>query len=218
LPLLSLLRRLVGDSRTISDVARARRLIVGLGNPGPEYASTRHNVGFMVAERVAERARLKFGPDFGRARLAEGSWRGVPFAVAMPQTYMNVSGESVVALRRRYGLNASDILVVVDDIALDPGMIRIRPGGSDGGHNGLADITDRLGTDQFPRLRIGIGRDFPKGRQSDYVLKPFSPEQWAAVEPALPAAVDAALTFIAEGVSTAMNRYNSYRPPAPEAA
>jgi PTH1 family peptidyl-tRNA hydrolase len=199
-------------------VARARRLIVGLGNPGPEYALTRHNVGFMVGERVAERARLKFGPNFGRARLAEGSWRGVPFALAMPQTYMNVSGESVVALRRRYGVTASDILVVVDDIALDPGVLRLRPGGSDGGHNGLADITERLGTDQFPRLRIGIGKDFSRGRQSDYVLQPFTPDQWAAVEPALPVAADAALTFIAEGINTAMNRYNSYRPPASAAA
>ena len=144
--------------------------------------------------------------------------RGVPFAVAMPQTYMNVSGESVVAMRRRYGLTASDILVVVDDIALEPGTIRIRPGGSDGGHNGLADITDRLGTDQFPRLRVGIGKDFPRGRQSDYVLKPFSEEQLPLVEAALPAAADAALTFVADGINTAMNRYNSYRPPAPEAA
>jgi PTH1 family peptidyl-tRNA hydrolase len=213
---LPLLRRLFG--RPDRDVARARRIIVGLGNPGPDYAGTRHNVGFMVAERVVERARLKYGPDYGRARLAEGSWRGVPFAVAMPQTYMNVSGESVVAMRRRYGLTASDILVVVDDIALEPGTIRIRPGGSDGGHNGLADITDRLGTDQFPRLRVGIGKDFPRGRQSDYVLKPFSAEQVPLIEAALPAAADAALTFIADGVNTAMNRYNSFRPPSAEPA
>jgi PTH1 family peptidyl-tRNA hydrolase len=213
---LALLRRLLG--RPDRDVARARRIIVGLGNPGADYAGTRHNVGFMVAERVVERARLKYGPDYGRARLAEGSWRGVPFAVAMPQTYMNVSGESVVAMRRRYGLTASDILVVVDDIALEPGTIRIRPGGSDGGHNGLADVTERLGTDQFPRLRIGIGKDFPRGRQSDYVLQPFSPEQLPLVEASLPAAADAALTFIADGVNTAMNRYNSFRPPSAEPA
>ncbi len=197
---------------------RARRLIVGLGNPGPDYARTRHNVGFWVAERAIERSRLKLGPDYGRARLAEGSWRGVPFAVAMPQTFMNVSGESVVAMRRRYGLTASDILVIVDDIALDPGAIRIRPSGSDGGHNGLADIIDRLGTDQFPRLRIGVGKDFPRGRQSDYVLQPFTPEQLTLVEAAVPVAADAALTFIADGLNTAMNRFNSYRPPAPETA
>ena len=197
---------------------RARRIIVGLGNPGAEYARTRHNVGFWVAEQVVERARMKFGPDYGRARLAEGSWRGVPFAVGMPQTYMNVSGESVVALRRRYGVTESDILVLVDDIALDPGVIRIRPAGSDGGHNGLADITERLGTDQFPRLRIGVGKDFPRGRQSDYVLQPFTPEQLALVEAALPVAADAALTFIAEGLNTAMNRFNSFRPPTTETA
>jgi len=214
----SLLRRLTGRPANPGDVARARRIIVGLGNPGADYARTRHNAGFLVAEAVVERARLKYGPDFGRARLAEGSWRGVPFAVAMPQTYMNVSGESVVAMRRRYGLTAADILVVVDDIALDPGVLRIRPGGSDGGHNGLADITERLGTADFPRLRIGVGRDFPRGRQSDYVLQPFTPEQLAVVEAALPLAADAALTFIADGINTAMNRFNRARPdtPAPD--
>ncbi|HLA64934.1 MAG TPA: aminoacyl-tRNA hydrolase, partial [Rhodothermales bacterium] len=178
-------------------VARARRIIVGLGNPGRDYADTRHNVGFWVAERAAERARAPFGPDFGRAKLAEGSWRGVPFAVGLPQTYMNRSGESAVALLRRYGLEAGDILVVVDDLALDPGVLRLRPSGSDGGHHGLSDIADALDTDQFPRLRVGIGKDFPRGRQADYVLQPFTAEQRLLIDAALPTAADAALTFIA---------------------
>lgn len=196
-------------------VARARRIILGLGNPGPEYAATRHNVGFWVAECAAERARASFGSTFGRAKLAEGAWRGVPFAVGLPQTYMNRSGESAVALLRRYGLEAADLLVVVDDLALDPGVLRLRPSGSDGGHNGLADIADALDTDQFPRLRVGIGRDFPRGRQADYVLQPFTADQRTLIDTALPTAADAALTFIAEGVNTAMNRYNNWRPPAP---
>ena len=199
------------------DVARASRIIVGLGNPGPDYAETRHNVGFRVAERAAERARARFGPDYGRARLAEGAWRGVPFAVGLPQTYMNRSGESVAALLRRYGLTADDVLVVVDDLALDPGVLRLRPGGGDGGHNGLADISERLGTDRYPRLRVGIGKDFPRGGQSEYVLQPFTPEQRALVEVALPTAADAALAFVADGLDAAMNRYNGYKPALPEA-
>jgi PTH1 family peptidyl-tRNA hydrolase len=214
---MSFLRRLFGRPEPEPAVARARRLVVGLGNPGPDYAETRHNVGFWVGERVAERARLTFGPDYGRARLAEGSWRGVPFAVGLPQTYMNRSGESVVGLRRRYGLTAADILVVVDDIALDPGVLRLRPGGSDGGHNGLADVAERLGTDQFPRLRVGIGKDFPRGRQADYVLEPFAPEQRALVDAALPTAADAALAFVSDGLNVAMNRFNNFRPTLPEA-
>jgi PTH1 family peptidyl-tRNA hydrolase len=197
------------------DMARARRLVVGLGNPGPDYADTRHNVGFRVAERAAERAGAPFGAPYGRARLAEGAWRGVPFAVALPQTYMNRSGESVVALLRRYGLTAADLLVVVDDLALDPGVLRLRPGGSAGGHNGLSDITDRLGTDAFPRLRVGIGKDFPRGGQVAYVLAPFAPEQLALVEAALPAAAEAALAFVADGLDAAMNRYNGFRPAPP---
>ncbi len=193
-------------------VARARRIIVGLGNPGADYADTRHNVGFWVAERAATQARSAFGSTDGRARLAEGTWRGVPFAVGLPQTYMNRSGESVGALVRRYGLTPADVLVVVDDLALEPGVLRLRPGGSDGGHNGLADITDVLDTDQYPRLRVGIGRDFPRGRQADYVLQPFTTEQRALVDAALPTAAEAALTFVADGLNTAMNRYNGFKP------
>ena len=197
-------------------MATPNRLIVGLGNPGPKYAGTRHNVGFEVAEAAARRARVALGPFRARTVGGEGSFRARRFAVAMPQGYMNLSGEAVLGLVRYYGLAPADVLVVVDDLALDPGVLRLRASGSDGGHNGLADIQDRLGTDAFPRLRVGIGRDFARGRQADYVLDPFNPAQRVAIDAALPVAADAALTFVTDGLGVAMNRYNGWKPPAEE--
>ena len=199
-------------------MATFKRLIVGLGNPGPTYAATRHNVGFEVVERVAARTRLALAPERARSIGGWGSWRARPFGVAMPQTYMNLSGEAVLGLARAHGLRPEDILVVVDDLALDVGAIRVRPGGSAGGHNGLISIEAALGTDAYPRLRIGIGRDFPRGRQADYVLQHFTPEQRVLIDEALPVAAEAALAWVAEGVQTAMNRYNRYRPTGPEQA
>lgn len=196
--------------------ARVQRLIVGLGNPGPAYAGTRHNIGFEVVEHMAARTRTGLGPGRARAIGGVGSWRARTFALAMPQTFMNLSGEAVLGLMRAYALQPEDILVVVDDIALDAGMLRTRPGGSAGGHNGLQHIADLLGTDAYPRLRFGVGRDFPRGRQAQYVLEPFTPAQRALVDEALPVAVEAALTFITDGVQTVMNRYNAFRPQGPE--
>ncbi len=199
-------------------MASAKRLIVGLGNPGPAYAATRHNVGFEVAERIAARTRIALGPERARTVGGWGSWRARPFGIALPQTYMNLSGEAVRGLVRAHGLRPEDVLVVVDDIALDVGVLRARPGGSAGGHNGLASIEEALGTDAYPRLRVGVGRDFARGRQADYVLAPFTPEQRALIDEALPVAADAALVWVAEGIGAVMNRFNRYRPagPAPE--
>ncbi|GIV59874.1 aminoacyl-tRNA hydrolase [Rhodocaloribacter litoris] len=187
---------------------RTRRLIIGLGNPGEAYAGTRHNVGFMVADAVAEKTGLRLEPARGNVLLGWGSWRGCPFGVAKPMTYMNLSGQAVQALVRRFGLDPGDLLVVYDDLNLPPGKLRLRPGGSAGGHNGVQDIIDRLGTDAFPRLRLGIGHDFPRGGQVDYVLAPFDPEQQRLIEEVLPVACDAALTFVTDGLTTAMNRFN----------
>lgn len=199
-------------------MARARRLIVGLGNPGVPYVGTRHNVGFEVVEAVAARARITLAPERARTIGGWGSWRARAFGVAMPQTYMNLSGEAVLGLVRAHALAPEDVLVVVDDIALDVGALRARPGGSAGGHNGLQSIADLLGTDQYPRLRIGVGRDFPRGRQADYVLQPFTDEQRVLIDEALPVAAEAALTFVADGIQTVMNRYNRFRPEGPERA
>lgn len=193
-------------------MARAKRLIVGLGNPGPEYDGTRHNVGFDVARAVAARTRIGLEPLPGNSMGGWGSWRARPFGVALPMTYMNLSGEAVKALVRAHSLEPADVLVVVDDLALDAGVLRLRKGGSDGGHNGLKSIQALLKTDQFPRLRVGIGRDFPRGRQADYVLEAFTPEQQHLVDQAIPVAVRQALTWVVDGVQTAMTRFNKWRP------
>ncbi len=187
---------------------RAKRLIVGLGNPGREYEGTRHNVGFDVADAVAVRAKVSLQHEKGNVFVGWGSFRGYPFGVAKPQTFMNLSGAAVRNLVGRYGLNPTDLLIVYDDINLEPGQLRLRPQGSAGGHNGMQDVIDALGTDNVPRLRFGVGSDFSRGQQVDYVLAPFSDEQQPLVEEALVRARDAAFTFVREGIVPAMNRFN----------
>lgn len=200
-----LFRRPAPDDR----MPKARRLIIGLGNPGPEYEDTRHNAGFLVADAVAAKAGLTFAPGRGPFVVAEGSWRATPLAVAKTAAlYMNQSGTAVRKLVARYGLAPDDLLIAYDDIALEPGQIRLRAGGSAGGHNGVQNVIDQLGTAAFPRLRIGIGSSFPRGQQVDYVLGPFSDEQKPLLAQAVAEAAEAALTFSREGLNTAMNRYN----------
>jgi len=182
-------------------------LIVGLGNPGPEYEDTRHNVGFMVVEGLAERLRLSLTRE-RRALAGWGSYKGRRVGLAKPQTYVNRSGDAVRPLMEHHDVVPSELLVVVDDLHLDTGRLRLRPGGSSGGHNGLAHITERLGTSAFPRLRIGIGDDYARGEQADYVLSPFTAQQQPLIEEALIDAANAVLTFVREDVETAMNRYN----------
>lgn len=140
--------------------------------------------------------------------VGEGRWRSRAFVVAKPLTFMNRSGESVRALIRRYRAESADLLVVVDDLNLPLGAIRLRRGGGAGGHNGLEDITDTLGTADFPRLRIGVGNDFAVGRQSDYVLSPFDGDEEEVVAGVVAEAAEAALCFVSDGLQTAMNRFN----------
>ncbi|MCC7146628.1 MAG: aminoacyl-tRNA hydrolase [Phycisphaeraceae bacterium] len=190
-------------------------LIVGLGNPGPEYAGTRHNAGFMVLDRLArrhgltaQRPKLKF-----HAAMLEGLVAGQRCVLLEPQTYMNRSGLAVQEAAAFYKLDLRELLVVVDDVALPVGKIRLRPGGSSGGHNGLADIERLLGTIEYPRLRIGID---PPGRvpQADYVLGRFGSEQLALLEPALERACDAIETWLTVGIDAAMTRHNGEDRPA----
>lgn len=190
-------------------MAGSKRLLIGLGNPGATYAATRHNVGFAVVDALAERARTVFKND-GRAEalLAEARLRGRPVVLVKPQTYMNRSGLTVKHLMRRYGFGPEEILVVVDDINLALGTIRLREQGSAGGHNGVQDIIDRLGTDAFPRLRLGVGSDFDRGGQVDYVLSGFTAEEQPVVDDAVKRARDAAVTFVTDGLVMAMNRFN----------
>lgn len=189
-------------------MASSKRLIIGLGNPGPDYEHTRHNIGFVVADAVAEVARISFSHERGNVLEGWGRVRGRPVGVAKPLTYMNRSGGAVKTLMGRHRLDLADILVVYDDLNLPTGTVRLRPGGSAGGHNGLQDIIDQLGSNAFPRLRVGIGDDFARGKQVDYVLSPFANEEKAIVDEAVQEARDAAITFVCDGLHVAMNRFN----------
>lgn len=189
-------------------MAGNKRLIVGLGNPGIEYEQTRHNVGFWVVDALAEKARAELEPDRGPAEAGCGRLRSRPVCFVKPMAYMNRSGGPVRHHMVRHGVSVQDILVVVDDINLDPGVIRLRQKGSAGGHNGVQDIVDVLKSENFPRLRIGIGRNFERGHQADYVLSTFEKDELTRVEDAVLRARDAATTFVCEGIVKAMNRFN----------
>lgn len=188
------------------------KLIVGLGNPGLDYQNTRHNAGFMVVDRLAER--------HGAGVRAKGRWNASVLEVPMPgagkallmkpNTYMNLSGRPVAEAVRFYKLSMQeDVLVVTDDVALDPGVIRMRTGGGAGGHNGLKDINKLLSTQDYPRLRIGVGKSPSFMDQADYVLGKFTEADMAAVGPALDRAADACEAFCAAGAEDAMNRFNA---------
>lgn len=185
------------------------KLVVGLGNPGPQYDQTRHNVGFLVLDRLARRhapgavARSRFSGVCIEARIDDE-----PLLLLKPTTFMNRSGQAVTEAVRFYKLNpVDDLLVIVDDIALACGVLRIRGEGSAGGHNGLGDIEQKLGSNVYARLRIGI--DGPgQIPQKDYVLGRFRPDQLERLDPALDEAADAAFTWATQGLPTAMNRFN----------
>jgi len=182
-------------------------LAIGLGNPGAEYEDTRHNVGHMVIDALAERLGVSFEhqPD-ALVGWAEHDDRTIGLAV--PLTYMNRSGDPVATLQEHYDLALDQLLIVVDDLHLPVGTIRLRPSGSSGGHNGLAHVAQRLGTTAFPRLRVGIGSEFPNGQQTEYVLSPFSEEQQPAIRDTIEAAGDAILTTAEKDLEAAMNQFN----------
>lgn len=186
----------------------AKRLIIGLGNPGTPYEGTRHNIGFTVVDALADRAGLTFVRKRGNVVTGWGRYRGTSFGLAKPATYMNLCGTAVKSLLGRHKLAPAEMLIIVDDINLEPGRIRIREHGSAGGHNGLQDIIDVINTDRFPRLRIGIGNNFPPGHQSDYVLSPFTGEEALLMQDVIEKACKAALTFARDGIVIAMNRFN----------
>jgi PTH1 family peptidyl-tRNA hydrolase len=188
-------------------------LIVGLGNPGAEYAAHRHNVGFQVVDALARRHRLAFGHRQGLARVAEGAIAGRRVILAKPQTFMNGSGKSVGRLSRAHGIPPERILVVYDDLDLPLGRLRLRAEGSSGGHRGIRSIIEALGTQQFARVRVGIDR--PPGRMDpvDYVLEPFDAQQKPLLDDAVARAADAVECWLSEGMIVAMDRFN--RPAGP---
>lgn len=181
-------------------------IVVGLGNPGGSYAHTRHNVGFMVIDQLARLLRVAVTRRQGEALIAEAALRGRRIVLAKPQTYMNLSGSAVNHLARRYRALPEEILVVSDDMDLPFGRLRFRPGGGSGGHRGLTSIIGALGTDRFPRLRVGIGH----GQEAvEHVLGGFAPDEEAALERVIETAAQAAFTACGDGLERAMNVFNA---------
>ncbi|WP_426291669.1 aminoacyl-tRNA hydrolase [Dyadobacter endophyticus] len=182
-------------------------LIAGLGNIGPEYAFTRHNAGFMVLDRLAVQHDFKFSFE-KLAFVAEWKYKGRHIYFIKPTTYMNLSGKSIRYYMDQYKVTTENTLTIVDELQLPFGTLRIKPKGSHGGHNGLKNIEELLGTTEYPKLRFGIGNNFPRGRQVDYVLKPFSNEEMAELPIILDKAGDMVTSFCTLGIQSTMNNYN----------
>jgi len=184
------------------------KAIIGLGNPGPQYEKTRHNAGFWVVDKVASRLGVRVHVPKEKALIAIARWSGEELILAKPQTFMNQSGEAVRAIAAAYGLAPTELLIVYDDLDLVPGVVRLRAKGRAGSHNGMRSIINYLGTQEFPRLRLGIG-PVPEGvRGVDYVLGVPGDDEWVRLEAAVEAASSAAMTWAAQGVEAAMSRYN----------
>lgn len=195
------------------------KIVVGLGNPGKQYEGTRHNIGFDVIEVLAKRHGIAVTKRNFRAVFGEGTIGGEKVLLVRPMTYMNLSGEAVSALCRFYKVAPEEVIVILDDVALDVGRLRLRYKGSAGGHNGLSNIIKLLHTEEVPRVRVGVGAPRP-GAMVDHVLSRFGAEDRDAVENASERAADAIEYALQEGFDKAMNRFNlsekpSKEPPAP---
>ena len=184
------------------------KLIVGLGNPGAKYAGTRHNVGFDTVDLLATRHGAEWATAPKGAEALVANWRMGGAIFVKPLTFMNLSGGAIVPLLQFYKIEIGDLLVIVDEVQLETGRLRIRPSGSAGGHNGLKSIIGSLGTDQFPRLRIGVGRGDSRRDLADHVLARFDADEKDLIAEAIVKAADAAEVFVTDGPDVAMNRYN----------
>lgn len=185
------------------------KLVVGLGNPGKQYDGTRHNVGFRVVDLLASRWQTEFGTEKFHAWFASGEFAGEKVVALKPTTFMNRSGQAVLAAGRFYQLELADLLVVVDDVALELGRLRMRRRGSAGGHNGLRDIIERIGSDDFCRLRLGVGG--ARGSLVGHVLSRFESDEAPVVDGLIQSAADAVESWISRGPEATMNSINAAR-------
>ncbi|MCM8811465.1 MAG: aminoacyl-tRNA hydrolase [Candidatus Omnitrophica bacterium] len=187
------------------------KLIVGLGNPGARYEETRHNIGFTIVSRLSKRWAIPLKKELCRAKVGRGTVGSDDVALALPQTMMNASGDSVEPLRRHWNISLADILVVYDDKDLPLGVVRLRPKGSDGGHKGLASVIRAVGTEEIPRLRVGIGS--PDSQDTvDHVLTPFHPSEKKAMEKIAERVEEACEMWLSQGMTAAMNLFNKKEP------
>lgn len=191
----------------IEDMSSTKYLIVGLGNIGSEYVNTRHNIGFMVLDRFMKEREGNF-ETARHAGVCYTKFSGRSLVLVKPTTLMNLSGKAVSYWLGKEKIPLENFLVIVDDLALPLGKLRLRKGGGDGGHNGLANITTCLGTDRFQRLRFGIGNDFTRGHQVDYVLGEWSNSEMSIIEPQMETATKIIQSFVTIGMERTMNEYN----------
>ena len=182
------------------------KLIAGLGNPGPRYKGTRHNVGFAIVDEISRRHGLTFESSPSEAVVAK--WRDRSALLVKPLTFMNLSGQAVGELARYFRVDADAVLVLVDDVHLPLGRMRARARGSPGGHNGLKSIEAHLGTNEYARIRIGVGREGEGRQMSDHVTSRFEPDERDVIAETIGKAADAVETFLSEGIDVVMNRYN----------
>jgi PTH1 family peptidyl-tRNA hydrolase len=192
------------------------RLIVGLGNPDPEYQWTPHNLGFMAVDELANRNSIRVERPEGKASVGRGKIAGEEVVLAKPQTYMNLSGVSVRELLAKYELDVSNLLVMWDEVQLPLGTIRVHPDGSAGSHNGAKSVISSVGTQQFTRLRLGCGSDHPIGSRKEYVLRPMRKAELEVASEMIGNAGDAVELILSQGIEAAMNKYNRRKPADPE--
>lgn len=183
-------------------------IIAGLGNPGLKYENTRHNVGFITVDMLAERYHISISEKAHKALIGKGVIEGQRVILVKPQTYMNLSGESIRSVMDFYKTDPSELIVVYDDISLEPGAIRVRKKGSAGGHNGMKNIIQHLGTQEFPRVRIGVGEKPPYMDLADYVLGRFTGEEQPLMAQAFRDGADALVSILTDGADAAMNHFN----------
>jgi len=186
-----------------------KQLIVGLGNIGEEYANTRHNIGFMILDALTKASNVVFDVNKRYGALAELRLKNQQLLLLKPNTYMNLSGNAVRYWMQKEQIEPENLLIVVDDLALPFGALRLKTKGSDAGHNGLKHIQEVLGTTQYNRLRFGIGNDFPQGRQMDFVLHSFTEEEQKLLPDRIGIAVEIIRSFALAGVDTTMNLFNN---------
>ena len=183
-------------------------LIFGLGNPGDKYTGTRHNTGFMVLDALAKASNIVF-EDRRYGYIAETSIKGRKVFLLKPTTYMNLSGNAVRYWLNKENIDVQRLLVVVDDLSLPLGALRLKGKGSNGGHNGLGNIQSVIGTQQYARLRVGIGNDFPKGMQVDWVLGKYDDSDMKELTPSIDTAIEMIKSFVLAGINITMNKFNS---------
>ncbi len=207
--MLTILKKWLGQSRPVKEdkIQEVKYLIVGLGNIGPDYHNTRHNIGFMALDHIAEQRNVSFEPArYGDK--AQFRFKGRTFIMVKPSTYMNLSGKAIHYWMTKEKIPVENLLVIVDDVALPLASLRLKAKGSDGGHNGLSSIISILGTDQFPRLRFGIGNDFPKGAQVHFVLGKWEKEELEVIQPVLKECEELIISFATIGIERTMNFFN----------